>query len=463
MNRQQVLQSVIIIIWITLFLVGCGIATPDLVSEGPIAMPTPGIADIPAATIEATKTSTPAAEAVKAPEPALEEGRNALRLGDFNQAIEIFTVAIDKEPNNPELYYLRGSAYYGRYETLFGTNPYDSDANDFHQAIVDFTKAIELYPSYAEAYSFRGLTYAAFNEYEKALADYNKAISLKPELAEVYYQRAYLFEERGEKERAITDYHRFLELSQEPSWRAEAQKRLEALQSIPLKTGFSSEYLLHVTSTRNEKVEFLILDITNGAEKQLTLAELEGVLESPAVSPDGQKLAIATGQYTATEIIILDIESDETTQITNNSALDWQPVWSPDGARIAFVTERDGNSEIYVMKADGSEQTRLTNNSAIDGLPSWSPDGQYIVFASARDGNSEIYVMKADGSEQTRLTNNPADDHDPAWSPDNKYIAFISERDKNSEVYIMKIDGSEQTRLTNNVFQEIGVYWGSRK
>ena len=85
--------------------------------------------------------------------------------------------------------------------------------------------------------------------------------------------------------------------------------------------------------------------------------------------------------------------------------------------RIAFVSDRDGNVEIYVMDADGSNLTNLTNNPAYDWLPVWSPDGSRIAFVSDRDGNWEIYVVDADGSNLTNLTNNPADDLLPAWSP----------------------------------------------
>src|SRR2546427_6971940 len=43
--------------------------------------------------------------------------------------------------------------------------------------------------------------------------------------------------------------------------------------------------------------------------------------------------------------------------------------------KIAFVSWRDGNNEIYVMNPDGSNQTNLTKNSASDYEPAWSPDG----------------------------------------------------------------------------------------
>ena len=80
--------------------------------------------------------------------------------------------------------------------------------------------------------------------------------------------------------------------------------------------------------------------------------------------------------------------SDEKTitRLTNNDTRDEYPSWSPDGTKIAFASGRDSEHngffyyQIYSMNADGSNQTRLTNDDHINRHPSWSPDGTKIVF-----------------------------------------------------------------------------------
>jgi len=153
-------------------------------------------------------------------------------------------------------------------------------------------------------------------------------------------------------------------------------------------------------------------------------------------------------------------------RLTNNNAMDCQPVWSPDGSRIAFWSNREGKKEIYVMDADGTNVKRLTHNLADDVNPSWSPDGRKILFDSERDGNQEVYVMDADGGNQIRLTRNNAADITATWSPDGSLIAFASNRDTgppynpyNPDIYVMNADGSNVRRIVNDAEFDIGPQW----
>jgi Flp pilus assembly protein TadD len=170
---------------------------------------------------------------ISAPKTAshFEQGRVALERGDYDQAVSELSIAVLEDQNNAEAHYLRGTAFFNRFKTLYEAKDPHAQETDLSRAIGDFSKAIELKPDYAEAYSFRGMVHAVRMEKPPALADYDKAIELAPRMAITYYRRAHLFETMGEREKAIADYKNYLRLSNDPSLRQEAEKRLQALQS----------------------------------------------------------------------------------------------------------------------------------------------------------------------------------------------------------------------------------------
>lgn len=88
-------------------------------------------------------------------------------------------------------------------------------------------------------------------------------------------------------------------------------------------------------------------------------AETPRWIMSPAISPDGNKIAFS---YKG-EIFTVPSQGGKALQITSNKAYDSYPVWSPDGKRIAFLSNREGSDDIFIVNAEGGTPTRLTTHS----------------------------------------------------------------------------------------------------
>ena len=187
--------------------------------------------------------------------------------------------------------------------------------------------------------------------------------------------------------------------------------------------------------------------------------------ESPALSPDGSKVAFVSYRDGNAEIYSLTISSNTLVRITNDSGADMDPAWSPDGSRIAFTSDRDGDWDIYVAGSDGSNPTNLTDSNRDDSNEHndlWPDFGYYdygdgtgdvlIAFASDRDGDWEIYTMYDDGSDQAQATANTDGvmDAEPSWDPLGEYLVIHSNRDSNFEVARMYYDASEFTNISRN-------------
>jgi serine/threonine protein kinase/Tol biopolymer transport system component len=109
-----------------------------------------------------------------------------------------------------------------------------------------------------------------------------------------------------------------------------------------------------------------------------------GQVYDPILSFDAQTIAyvrVEGGYFSVdditkrrTNIYIADWKArgNETSQLTTTNK-DRDPAWSIDGKWIVFTSARDGNPEIYVMTNTGLLQTNLTNDPAIDFDPVWQP------------------------------------------------------------------------------------------
>ena len=157
------------------------------------------------------------------------------------------------------------------------------------------------------------------------------------------------------------------------------------------------------------------------------------------------------------EIFTMNPDGTGLTQLTENSAFDFNPEWSPDGGQIAFESDRDLFSDIFVMNSDGSGQTNVTNNRAFDRSAAFAPDGERIIFDSNLSagvdnptGDTEIFSINLDGTGLQQLTNNTARDFFPDYVPDGRKIAFVSDRDFRPGIYTMSADGTKQKKVSRD-------------
>ena len=138
-------------------------------------------------------------------------------------------------------------------------------------------------------------------------------------------------------------------------------------------------------------------------------------------------------------------------RLTTGSWDDTTPSLSPDGTRIAFASRRNGYQDLYILDLQTGETTRLTDTPEYDSHPSWSPDGQWIVFESYLDDSLDILIRSTVDPSQPviRLTDDLAADHSPAWSPVGRQVAFVSTRGGDSDIWLADLDQPDAGRFKN--------------
>jgi len=234
-----------------------------------------------------------------------------------------------------------------------------------------------------------------------------------------------------------------------PSPSADISEEAPPAPIAPFK-GFSGTLLLSIIETGHAHLFAYVpgprplTRLTNGAWDDIT----------PAISPDGQRIAFASNRTGYWDLYILDLASGQTRQITNTPTYEGAPSWSPDGAWLAAETMQNGNLEIAVFSTENLEAPPipLTSNPAADYAPAWAPQGRQIAFVSTRDGGSDIFLADLDRSGEeryTNLTHTPQliEDH-PVWSKDGKRLLWsVNSFDAESPNGIYLWDSEHPARL----------------
>jgi Tol biopolymer transport system component len=98
------------------------------------------------------------------------------------------------------------------------------------------------------------------------------------------------------------------------------------------------------------------------------------------------------------------------------------PAVSQDGEQIAIAALKEGRGSVYVMSSDGASPRAVAPSIDVRESPSWSPDGKTLVVAGHDDKGPGLFLVPLDGTFPVRLRDKQS--YIPAWSPDGRYILF---------------------------------------
>jgi Tol biopolymer transport system component/serine/threonine protein kinase len=238
-------------------------------------------------------------------------------------------------------------------------------------------------------------------------------------------------------------------------------------------------------------------------EKRLISQGIEFAMQ-PSWSPHGQRIAYWGVVGAQWDIWTLPSSGGQPLRVTNDAAIDWNPVWSPDGAYLYFASDRGGSMNLwrarideqsgrikgevepvtlpspysayfsftrtghqmaYVQHAFTSNLSRIafdprheavigeaqpvTKGSRSAVSPDVSLDGEWLVFSTQGGRKEDLFVVRSDGTELHQLTDDNYRNRGPTWSPDGKRIAFYSNRSGKMEIWTIHPDGSALQRLTH--------------
>lgn len=163
-------------------------------------------------------------------------------------------------------------------------------------------------------------------------------------------------------------------------------------------------------------------------------------------SPDSSRIVFSNrvDKESTYDLFVVTVESGEVTQLTSDAGTDEEePDWSPTKDVVVYhQAPKTGGIpadtyDVYTVDIDSRETTQLTDDRWWEYSPMWSPDGKKVAFFSTRDDYHsedgpylwELYLIDADGSNERRLTEQATRKYDAVWAPDGSAIAYESRCD----------------------------------
>lgn len=176
---------------------------------------------------------------------------------------------------------------------------------------------------------------------------------------------------------------------------------------------------------------------------------------TPAASPSDESpallLALMEGDYI--HLFVYDPQTSSLTRLTADPWDDMTPAVSPDGTRLAYASRRNGYWDLYLLSLTDGNITRVSDTLSYEGAPSWSSDGLWLVYEAYVDDNLELFVRSAVDGEQTplRVTQDSFTDRSPVWAPPphQQWVAFVSNRSGDDDIWIADLGRTGNERFFN--------------
>lgn len=206
-------------------------------------------------------------------------GQYAYKNGDYNNALEDLSRAIDIRTDDGEVYFLRGMVYLYKKENKMASDDLDKaielkfdsaelyfnrgnlyqQQNENSDAIENYNIALSKKEDYGEAYYRRGQGRYHLDQVEEALEDFAEAISLRPDYFDAYMQRGLLLKELQDYPSALHDFNKAIELN--PNEIAGFYERSETLFYLQRVDDARQDLLVALDLAIQQENEEMVADI----------------------------------------------------------------------------------------------------------------------------------------------------------------------------------------------------------
>jgi TolB protein len=205
-------------------------------------------------------------------------------------------------------------------------------------------------------------------------------------------------------------------------------------QSLVSSPGWASRGILVYASYKLGNPYIFSHELSSGARK--AVARYPGDNYSPAVSPDGRRVAMILNKGGSPDLYVSNIDGTGLKELTQTREAESSPCWSPDNQTICFVSRDGGAAALYTISASGGKRRPLPISGAPNPTePDWSPDGKWLAFTTQTRAGFTICIGSPQGGGAIPIV----DGEDPSWAPNSRALIFCKGPDHAKQLYLLDV------------------------
>jgi TolB protein len=160
------------------------------------------------------------------------------------------------------------------------------------------------------------------------------------------------------------------------------------------------------------------------------------------------------------DIYVLTLADQSLIRVTEDPAIDTEPVWSADGQTLYFTSDRAGGPQVYKVAAvGGAKVQRLTFDSSYNARPRISPDERELAFVTLDNGGYRIATLDLKPGT-TRILTQGTLDESPSYAPNGVMLIYASQDRGRGVLAIVSTDGKVHESLAADQGEVREPVWG---
>lgn len=135
-------------------------------------------------------------------------------------------------------------------------------------------------------------------------------------------------------------------------------------------------------------------------------------------SPDGTTILIARDDEAGTNVYGLEVDTGSEVRLTAEEGANYSATYAHSGDRIAFHSESGGQSQIMVLDLRTNESRAVTSGPGHRYSPQWSPDDEWLMFTASDDGTQyDLRAVRISDGRVIDIVATPEDEREGQWLP----------------------------------------------